>query len=153
MAALRQAHPDKGVELWCEDEGRLGLKPVVRRVWAERGTRPTSCGRHKFESVFVYGFAHPASGRGRFVVLPKANAECMGQALADFARWADPDGTKVLVLIVDGSAGTRRRNWWCRRTSSSTACPVVPPNSSRPNTCGLWCGRDSRTGCSTTCHS
>lgn len=93
------------MELWCEDEGRLGLKPVVRRVWAERGTRPTSCGRHKFESVFVYGFAHPASGRGRFVVLPKANAECMGQALADFARWADPDGAKVLVVIVDGSGG------------------------------------------------
>jgi hypothetical protein len=25
----------------------------------------------------------------------------MGQALAAFARWADPDGRKVLVLIVD----------------------------------------------------
>jgi hypothetical protein len=105
LAALRRTHPDKAVELWCEDEARLGLKPVARRVWAERGTRPTICGRHRFESVFVYGFAHPASGRGRFLRLPKANAECMGQALADFARWADPDGTKVLVVIVDGSGG------------------------------------------------
>lgn len=91
--------------MWCEDEARLGLKPVVRRVWALTGNRPTSNGRHKFESVFVYGFAHPKSGRGRFLILPKANAACMAQALSDFAGWADPDGRKVLVVVVDGSGG------------------------------------------------
>lgn len=105
MAQLRRERPDKEVELWCEDEARLGLKPVVRRVWALRGTRPPSNGRHKFESVFVYGFAHPKSGRGRFLILPKANAACMAQALSDFAGWADPDGRKVLVVVVDGSGG------------------------------------------------
>ena len=91
--------------MWCEDEARLGLEPVVRRVWALKGTRPTSNGRHQFESVFVYGFAHPKSGRSRFLILPKANAECMGQALADFAGWADPDDRTVLVVILDGSGG------------------------------------------------
>ncbi len=53
----------------------------------------------------MYGVAHPTSGRSRFLILPKANAESMGQALADFAGWADPDGRKVLVLILDGSGG------------------------------------------------
>lgn len=91
--------------MWCEDEARLGLKPVARRVWTLAGKRPTSNGRHRFESVFVYGFAHPNSGRSRFLVLPKANAAYMGQALADFVGWADPDRRKVLVLIVDGSGG------------------------------------------------
>lgn len=105
MTELRQGHPGKEVELWCEDEARLGLKPVVRRVWALAGTRPRSNGRHKFESLFVYGFAHPASGRSRFLILPRANAECMGRALADFAGRADPDGRKVLVVILDGSGG------------------------------------------------
>ena len=105
LAALRQAHPDKVIELWCEDEARLGLKPVARRMWAERGTRPTSNGRHRFESVFVYGLAHPASGRSRVRILPTANAECMGVALADFAGWADPEGAKILVVLVDGSGG------------------------------------------------
>ncbi|MDY3557433.1 IS630 family transposase, partial [Gemmata sp. JC717] len=98
MSALRQEHPDRDVELWCEDEARLGLKPVARRVWALAGKRPTSNGRHQFESVFVYGFAHPSRGRSRFLILPKANAACMGPALADFAGWADPGRRKVLVL-------------------------------------------------------
>ena len=116
MADLRREHPGKEVELWCEDEARLGLKPVARRVWALKGARPTCNGRHKFESVFVYGFAHPRSGRGRFLILPKANAACMGQALADFAGWADPDGRKVLVVILDGSGGHTARKL------------AVPPN-------------------------
>jgi hypothetical protein len=37
LSDLRRDHPDKEVELWCEDEARLGLKPVARRVWALRG--------------------------------------------------------------------------------------------------------------------
>ena len=51
----------------------------------------------------MFGFAHPATGRNRTLVLPKANTATMGQALADFARWADPDGRKVLAAIVDNA--------------------------------------------------
>lgn len=105
MAESRRDHPGEEAELWCEDEARLGLKPVARRVWALRGTRPTSNGRHRFESLFVYGFAHPGTGRRRFSIRPKANAACLGEAVADFAGWADPDGRKVLVVVLDGSGG------------------------------------------------
>jgi hypothetical protein len=29
---LKDAHPSAKVKLWCED--RLGLKPIVRKVWS-----------------------------------------------------------------------------------------------------------------------
>lgn len=33
LKAIKEAHPEaKEVELWAEDEARLGLKPVMRRV-------------------------------------------------------------------------------------------------------------------------
>ena len=89
--------------MWAEDEARLGLKPIARRVWTLRGHRPTSNGQSKFESLYVFGFAHPATGRNRTVVQPKANTETMTAALAEFAQWADPDGRKVLVVIVDNA--------------------------------------------------
>jgi hypothetical protein len=53
----------------------------------------------------VYGFVHPASERSRFPIRPRANAECTGEALADFAGWADPADRRVPVVIVDGSGG------------------------------------------------
>ena len=103
MASLRREHPDKAVELWAEDEARLGLKPVARRVWAVRGRRPTTSGRTKYQWLYVYGFVHPASGRNLELLLPSANADWMGLALAEFARWADPEGRKLLVVLVDNA--------------------------------------------------
>jgi len=32
VAKLKEAHPEAQVELWAEDEMRLGLKPPIRRV-------------------------------------------------------------------------------------------------------------------------
>ena len=91
--------------MWCEDEARLGLKAVARRVWALAGTRPTSCGRSRFESLQVYAFARPASGRSLCLFRPKANAERTGEALAAFATWADPTGERTLVVLVDNAVG------------------------------------------------
>jgi hypothetical protein len=44
LAELRRDHPDKEVELWCEDEARLGVTPAARRVWALKGNQPTPNG-------------------------------------------------------------------------------------------------------------
>ena len=35
---MQQQHPDKQVEVWAEDEGRMGLKPITRRHWAPLGS-------------------------------------------------------------------------------------------------------------------
>jgi len=103
VADRRAERPDRPVELWAEDECRLGLKPAARRVWCLRGVRPACSGRHRFEWLYVYGFARPSTGQTVSVILPRVNAELMGQALAEFARQADPLGEKLLVLLVDNA--------------------------------------------------
>ena len=103
MAGRRADHPDEAVEAWAGDEARWGLKPVARRVWSLKGHRPRSNGQSKFESRSVFGSARPATGRNRTLTLPKANADTMGRAVADFAGWADPDGRTVLVVTADNA--------------------------------------------------
>jgi len=100
---LRRANPGKVVEVWAEDEGRLGLKPITRRAWALRGHRPRSCGRTRYEWLYVYAFARPRTGGTFTVILPRVNVERMEEALVSFAARADPDGRKVLVLVVDNA--------------------------------------------------
>ncbi len=100
---LRAAHPGKVVEVWAEDEARLGLKPITRRVWWPRGCRPTSCGRTRYEWLYVYGFARPKTRDTFTIIRPRVNAERMADALAVFAAHADPGGRKVLVLVVDNA--------------------------------------------------
>jgi hypothetical protein len=106
---LRAASPGKAVEVWAEDEARLGLKPITRRVWWLRGCRPASCGRTKYEWLYVYGFARPATGETFTAILPRVRVERMDEALAAFAAHADPDGTKVLVLVVDNAGWHRAK--------------------------------------------
>ncbi len=89
--------------MWAEDEARLGLKPIVRRVWALKGRRPTAHGRTKYQWLYISGFVHPASGKNLELILPAANTDSMALALAEFARWADPVGEKRLVVLVDNA--------------------------------------------------
>src|SRR5215207_1732407 len=41
--------PDLPVEVFAIDEHRLGLKPVLRRVWAPKGERPIALGHHRYK--------------------------------------------------------------------------------------------------------
>jgi hypothetical protein len=98
---LRATNPGKRVEVWAEDESRLGLKPVTRRTWSVRGQRPSACGRTKYEWLYVYAFARPRTGETFTAILPRVNTDHMAAALAGFAAHADPGGKKVLVVVVD----------------------------------------------------
>ena len=89
--------------MWAEGEARLGLKPIVRRARALKGRRPTANGRTKYQWLYVSGFVHPAGGRNPGLILPAANADWMGPGLADFARWADPAGGRILAAPVDNA--------------------------------------------------
>jgi hypothetical protein len=58
---VADAHPAASVAVWATDEHRLGLLPVVRRVWARRvwarrGQRPTAWVRRRSQWLSVSGF-------------------------------------------------------------------------------------------------
>jgi hypothetical protein len=55
-------YPDTPIEVFATDEHRIGLKPVLRRVWAPRGQRPTAPGHHRYEWLYVTAFVSPATG-------------------------------------------------------------------------------------------
>ena len=104
VAEPRRPHPDKQAEVWAEGEARPGLEPIARRIRAPKGRRPTAHGRTKYRWVDVYAFVHPASGRDPELIPPAADTDWMALALAGFARWADPEGRELMMVLV-GNAG------------------------------------------------
>lgn len=97
---MRVAHPAATVEVWAQDEHRLGLLPVLRRVWAPRGQRPITPVHRRFQWLYAYGFVRPTTGTTWWCLLPTVSVAAFELALATFAadEGIGPDRRVVLVL-------------------------------------------------------
>lgn len=98
---MKAAHPSASASLWAEDEHRLGLLPVVRRVWAPKGCRPAARVERHYQWLYVYGFVRPGTGQSWWCLLPTANTQAFALALAAFARDEGIDAAHRAVLVVD----------------------------------------------------
>jgi DDE superfamily endonuclease len=85
----------------AEDEARLGLKPVIRRVWAPVGEKPTARFKMAFKWTYLYGFVHPESGDLFWIMLPTVNTELFSLALREFAREVGAGKERRILLVVD----------------------------------------------------
>jgi transposase len=95
------AHPGAALTVWAVDEHRLGLLPVVRRVWAPRGRRPTARVERRYRWLYVYGFVRPAAGQTRWLLSPTVTAAAFAVALREFARDEGIGPDRRALLVVD----------------------------------------------------
>jgi len=101
--AIRAAHPTAQLTVWAEDEHRLGRLPVIRRVWARRGQRPTAWVRHRYQWLSVYAIVRPTTGQSWWGLVPAVITEAMTQVLAAFAADEGIDTRHRAVLVLDGA--------------------------------------------------
>ncbi len=85
------------------DEHRLGLKPILRRVWCKRGSNPIAVIHPRYQWLYVYGFVHPESGRTFWLILPRVSTEAMSAALAEFAGEVGAGQERRILLVLDGA--------------------------------------------------
>jgi DDE superfamily endonuclease len=98
---LKEAYPTAKVESWCEDEHRVGLKPILRKVWSPVGERPPVKVHQRYEWTYLYAFARPKSGEVCWLILPTVNAEAFSLALENFAREVGAGKRKRILLVLD----------------------------------------------------
>ena len=98
---LKERYPTAKVELWCEDEQRLGLKPIVRKARSPIGERPSVRVHQRYEWTYLYAFAHPESGQVHWLILPTVNAQLFSLALEHFAREVGAGTSRRILLVLD----------------------------------------------------
>jgi len=89
------------VELWATDEHRIGLKPILHKVWCFDGQRPLAPVEHRYQWRYLVGFVHPASGRTVFHLASTVNIPLFEVELAAFARQVGAGPHKQIVLVLD----------------------------------------------------
>src|SRR5271166_2725218 len=74
------------VEIWFEDEARIGQKNGQVRQWARRGTRPRQPPDQRYDNAYLFGAICPARGVGAALALPYADADMMQLHLDEISR-------------------------------------------------------------------
>ena len=99
MQDVAARHPEaERIELWFEDEARIGQKGRVTQVWWPRGLRPRAVRDHRFTSAQLFGAVCPERGQGIVLVLPEADTAAMNLLLAELGQALPVRSHAVLVL-------------------------------------------------------
>ncbi len=96
--------------MFCTDEHRLGLKPVLRSVWAPKGQRPIAEGHHRFQWLYVTAFVGPATGETVWYLSNGVSKPLFAGLLAAFAKEVGAGPKKRVVLLLDNAGFHTRPN-------------------------------------------
>lgn len=89
------------VDIWFQDEMRVGQQGTLTRLWAPTGTRPRVVRQQQYDSAYVFGAVCPVRDQAVGLVLPGVNTEAMALHLQAVSM-AVPPGRYALV-VVDGA--------------------------------------------------
>src|SRR3954447_22708256 len=95
--------PSRNVEVWATDEHRIGLKPIIRRVWAPKGQQPIALGHHRYKWLYVTAFVQPISGETFWYVSNGVSKPFFAALLALFAREAGAGRERMIALLLDNA--------------------------------------------------
>jgi hypothetical protein len=99
---VKQNHPGKTVQVWFQDEARIGQQGTLTTVWAEKGSRPTAVKQTEYEWVYLFAAVNPVSGESSAIICPYANTGYMNAHLQFISQEAGKDVHVVLVLDQAG---------------------------------------------------
>jgi transposase len=83
---LEEEYSEAEIELWFFDEHRVGLKPILRKVWSKIGERPIAVVQHRYEWLYVYGFVKPKTGETLWYLIPRVNTNWLNVVYESFAK-------------------------------------------------------------------
>lgn len=116
------------IELWWQDEMRLGQKNGTVRQWARKGTRPRQPADQRYESAYVFGAICPGRGIGAAIVMPRADTGAMQEHLDEIARHV-AEGSHAVILMDRASWHTTDR----LRVPQNISILFLPPKSPELN--------------------
>ena len=103
MAEIAEG-PAKGrvIEIWFQDEARIGQKNKITRRWAKRGSRPSAPHDQRTRSAYIFGAICPKHGKAAALVMPWCDTYAMNQHLAEISRHVADNAHAVLIMDQAG---------------------------------------------------
>jgi transposase len=104
--ALLGSTASAAIEVWFQDEARVGQQGWIPYQWAPIGSRPPAVRDNRHDSVYLFGAICPERGVGAAIIMPTANTEAMNEHLKEISTQVRPGAHAV--LICDGAGWHQR---------------------------------------------
>jgi transposase len=122
-ASLPETAAGKPIEIWFQDEARVGQHGSLEYIWAPIGSRPLAVRDNRHDSAYLFGALCPSRATGAAIIMPAANSEAMNEHLKEIATQVSPGAHAVLVC--DG-AGWHQRGERLQVPENITLLPLPP---------------------------
>jgi hypothetical protein len=93
-----QEIPLEKVDLWFQDETRVGQQGSQTRIWARKGTRPRIAKQQQFLSQYIFGAVCPSQKACAGLVFPTVNHHNLEKHLQEIACHI-PEGRHAVVIM------------------------------------------------------
>ncbi len=97
------------IEVWFQDEARVGQKGSLTYIWAPIGSCPRMVRDNRHDSAYLFGAICPARAVGAAIIMPAANAEAMNEHLSEISTQVASGAHAVVVCDKAGWHQTGRR--------------------------------------------
>jgi len=102
LKVVADAHKEKRITLWFQDEARIGQKGRVTHRWYWKGKRASGLADNRFTYAYLFAAVRVGSDDAHAWVLPHANKMTMQHFLDRFATEREADEHAVMVLDQAG---------------------------------------------------
>jgi len=119
---VKQLAPATPIEVWFQDEMRVGQKNGLVYQWAKKGTRPRQPKDQRYDNAYLFGAVCPSRDTGVAVIMPNADTEAMQKHIDEIGRAVTP-GAHALIILDKARWHTTRK---LKLPSNLTLVPLPP---------------------------
>lgn len=116
------------LEVWFQDEMRIGQKNTLVRQWAKKGQRPRQPHDQRTQSAYLFGAVCPALDKGAALILPRPNTHAMQLHIDEITQAIAPGAHAILIMDGAGWHTTDKLTW-----PDNITPLVLPPRSPELN--------------------
>jgi transposase len=103
--ALPASAAGKVIEIWFQDEARVGQQGTLEYIWAPIGSRPLAVRDNRRDSAYLFGALCADRAVGAAIIMPAANRQAMTEHLTEISTQVSPGAHAILVC--DGAGWHR----------------------------------------------
>ena len=110
------------IEVWFQDEMRVGQKNSLVYQWAKTGTRPRQPKDQRYENAYLFGAVCPSRDTGVALIMPNADTQAVQKHVDAIGRAVTP-GAHVLIILYKAAWHTTRK---LKLPDNLTLAPLPP---------------------------